>query len=239
MITVIIVQADGALCDTIGTYLTTAGMAVRCFGSAELMLAAFDVKPADIVVLDLYPPGDGGLAAAAQLRSRSDAGLILTADLRQSTDRLACLTSGADFCLATPVDMLELEAAIVNLAWRMRRPPARDDVLNAVKCAPPGQWVFDRPAWALLTPTGIRVPLTAAEYKILSMLVAGASGSSVAREDIMAGLGKAALAQENRSIDIVLSRLRKKVAEKSGQSLPVKAARAKGYVFAASVISQG
>ena len=77
--------------------------------------------------------------------------------------------------------------------------------------------------------------LTNAEFRVLRVLVSE-PGQSVSRDQISEALGKIPGEQEDRSIDAILTRLRRKVREETGQPLPVKAARTVGYVFVAPVV---
>ena len=106
---------------------------------------------------------------------------------------------------------------------------SREDGLRA--------WSFDAASWSLITPNGHQVPLTNSEFRVLQTLTAE-PGTSVAREDIACALGKTVGSYDDRSIDAVMARLRRKVQTAAGESLPIRAVRSVGYVFAAPVESR-
>ncbi|MBF0129303.1 MAG: response regulator transcription factor [Alphaproteobacteria bacterium] len=227
---IIVVEDDEALRQTICKFLVKTGMDVRGCNDAESLHAAFAEQPADLVVLDVNLPGENGFAAAAKLRAVSAAGIILLTARSDVDDRVLGLTSGADAYLTKPLHLRELHAAITNLLWRMTVDgsprPVEPEALP---------WVLNRRGWYLVSPTGRRIELTASEFRFLSLLAA-CPGQPLARDAILSGQGKSADINDGRSIDILLSRLRRKVSEETGLPLPIKTVRASGYAFAAAVI---
>jgi DNA-binding response OmpR family regulator len=232
MTKIVVVEDDMPLLDTISRYLSLAGMDVRAVDSAEGMFRSLQEDPADIVVLDVNLPGENGFVAAARLRETSEVGLILMTARNVEGDRLAGLSSGADAYLSKPLQLQELEAAIRNLRRRLKR---NGDSSSAERGSSGSSWHFEKSGWALSAPNGIRVELTATEHAIISAIVAAGAGHAVGRATIAAAFGKKDRPAEDRSIDMALSRLRKKVADATGLALPVKAARSKGYTFTAPV----
>ncbi|MBI3444840.1 MAG: response regulator transcription factor [Magnetospirillum sp.] len=228
MINVMVVEDDPDLCGSVCRYLSLVGMNVQRAASGAEMDALLKDFPADLMVLDVNLPGEDGFSIAARLRSASKVGIIMLTARGQLDDRVLGLTAGADAYLVKPVQFRELEAVIHSLTRRLGESPAEEK--RDSREENPQTWGFDAPSWSLITPGGHRVPLTNAEYRVLQTLTA-----SVARDDIAAALGKSVGGYDDRSIDAVMARLRRKVNTATGENLPIRAVRSVGYVFAAPV----
>ena len=232
MIKVMVVEDDPDLCGSICRYLSLVGMSVQRAGSgAEMDALLADFTP-DLLVLDVNLPGEDGFSIAARLRSASKVGIIMLTARGQLDDRVLGLTAGADAYLVKPVQFRELEAVIHSLTRRLSEPAAEEKRESREENNQ--TWGFDAASWSLITPAGHRVPLTNAEFRVLQTLT-HEPGASVARDDIAAALGKSVGGYDDRSIDAVMARLRRKVNAATGENLPVRAVRSVGYVFAAPV----
>ncbi|OAN49660.1 response regulator [Paramagnetospirillum marisnigri] len=231
MINVVVVEDEPDLCSSIVRYLSLVGMTVERAGSgAELDQLLTSFSP-DLLVLDVNLPGEDGFSIAARLRSRSRMGIVMLTARGQLDDRVLGLTAGADAYLVKPVQFRELEAVIHSLTRRLRETQAEDKPENREDG---NIWGFDSATWSLITPKGHQVPLTNAEYRVLQTLT-NDPGSSVTRDEIATSLGKTVGGYDDRSIDAVMARLRRKVASATGENLPIRAVRSVGYVFAAQV----
>jgi len=233
MIKVMVVEDDPDLCGSIARYLGLVGMSVRQAGSAADLDQELATFSPDLLVLDINLPGEDGFSIAARMRARSRMGIIMLTARGQLDDRVLGLTAGADSYLVKPVQFRELEAVIHSLSRRLRATePAAAEPAAA---APPARaWSFDAGTWSLITPNGRAVPLTNAEYRVMQILAAE-PGASVGRDEIAAALGKVVGGYDDRSIDAVMARLRRKVQTATGEALPVRSVRSVGYVFAAAV----
>jgi len=228
MTNVIVVEDDPDLRGTIVRYLSLVGMAVRCAGSGVELDALLPTFTPDLMVLDVNLPGEDGFSIAARLRSNSKMGIVMLTARSQLDDRVLGLVAGADAYLVKPVEFRELEATIHSLMRRLNvDQPARQEACEDGQPA----WGFDAATWSLITPDG---PLTNAEYRGLQTLTID-PGAPVPRNDIAAALGKTVGDYDDRSIDAVMARLRRKVSTTTGESLPIRAVRSVGYVFAAPV----
>jgi two-component system OmpR family response regulator len=232
MINVIVVEDDPDLCGSIVRYLSLVGMSVQRAGSGEELDTVMVGFTPDLLVLDVNLPGEDGFSIASRLRSHSKVGIVMLTARGQLDDRVLGLTAGADAYLVKPVQFRELEAVLHSLTRRMREgtPEDKVDVRDEAHRA----WGFDAASWSLITPNGGQVPLTNAEYRVLQTLT-GDPGASVSREEIATALGKVVGGYDDRSIDAVMARLRRKVQSATGEILPIRAVRSVGYVFAAPV----
>ncbi len=221
---VVVVEDEVDLRGSICAFLAGEGFDVRGVDDGTGLDRAWAGRQADILVLDVNLPGEDGFAIAARMRQQSGVGIIMLTARTQAGDRIAGLESGADNYLIKPVVLRELAAAVKGLARRLGPPAAAADETPAV-------WSFDPIDWSLTAPNGVRVALTTAEFYLVNTLAA-APGLSVSSDDLMLALGKAAVETNRRSLDSVLSRLRRKIEDLTGLNLPVKAVRSVGYVFA-------
>lgn len=182
-------------------------------------------RPVDIVILDIGLPGEDGLAIASHLRGMRQTrtlGIIMLTSYADLSKRVAGLESGADVYLCKPVNWPELRAQLHSLYRRLT-------LANVHEGSKP--WRFLQSARTLVTPSGTEVPLTHLEAQLIGILVDG-EGKPVRRREIIASaLQQDPLAYDERRLEAVVSRLRRKIARVYGISQPIKVAHAVGYVF--------
>ena len=230
-VSVIVVEDDQDLCEGICTFLAGSGVDVRGARNGAELDRAWSGRQADILVLDVNLPGESGFSIASRMRAAFPVGIIVLTARGLSDDRVTGAELGVDNYLVKPVAMRELLAVVRQLASRMAASPP---VAGEAGVGGPEAWSINSLNWDLITPGGAAVRLTAGEFKLLSQLMAK-PGALVAREEILAGLGKSALVETDRSLDSMLARLRRKVEAETGASLSVRSVRAVGYVFQAGV----
>lgn len=213
----------------VARYLRKRGMTVHEAESVEVLWPVLsDIAP-NIILLDVGLPGESGLEAANRLREESNAGIIMVTARGWLEERIEGLGRGADSYLCKPVSMRELEAVVLSL-WRRI---GDDDMAGAAAETPHGsiaeEWTFDAKGWALISPDGERVRLSAAEYGVL-LLLTEAPGDPVSRDHLFVALKKPPSGPDDRSLDVLVSRLRRKFAT-SAFKLPIQSVRGVGYVF--------
>ena len=229
MINVVIVEDDKDLAGSVVRYLSLVGMSIKAAGSGAEMDALLASFTPDILILDVNLPGEDGFSIASRLREHTNLRIImLTA--RQSVDsRVLGRTAGADVYLTKPVELRELEATIHSLYRRIQQ--GNDHGSDAEKPDNRSCWSFDATDWSVISPNGSRVILTTSEYRVVQLLLSK-PGEGVTREELGAVLGKKLNGYEDRSIDALIARLRKKIHEAAGEEIPIRTARSVGYVFA-------
>lgn len=247
MARVVVVEDDADLRDFVCRYLTLVGLETVGAGSAQELFALQADWSSSVIVLDVNLPDCDGFSIARRLRDLCPSvGIIMLTARSQVDDRVTGLTSGADSYLVKPVQLRELLAVIESLSRRLKPTDAHPEqplssptpflrAAPSVLAAVGASWRFECSSWTLYTPQGKSVALTNAEFRVLRVLVLE-PGQSVSRDQISEALGKIPGEQEDRSIDAILTRLRRKVREETGHPLPVKAARTVGYVFVAPVV---
>lgn len=209
--------------------LLQAGISARgCSTSLELF-GLLNGGGFDVVVLDVGTLGEIGYALVARLHGSSSMGIVVTGVGMSVDSRLRCLQSGADACLPDPQDPRELACILLSLA---RRLPAGQDPSQADP-AQNGQWELRDQGWTLAAPSGATISLSANERLIVRSLLEVA-GKAVGRNELGDELqveGGGVRASGSRSIDVIVSRLRRK-AELAGVMLPIRTVYGSGYLFA-------
>lgn len=219
----------------VARYLRKRGMTVHEAGSVEdLMPMLADIAP-NIILLDVTLPGESGRDALQRLREDTGAGVIMVTAHGGLEDRIDGLTRGADGYLCKPVSMRELEAVVLSVWRRMGQ-----DTAGAEPPASPAvdaEWIFDADAWTLASPDGERVRLSAAEYGVISLLTV-TPGQPVPRDHLFVALRKTQSGPDDRSVDLLVSRLRRKFST-SAFKPPIQSVRGIGYVFPMPVVRRG
>lgn len=228
-IQVMLVDDEEDFREPVARVLRKCGMDVVGVGSVEDMATVTPGWQPDVIVLDINLPGESGLEAVGRLRAETAAGLIMVTARGGLDDRIAGLSLGADSYLGKPVNIRELEAIIRSLWSRLRQQPP------APVASQPG-WVVDMERWTLTSPDGEVASLSAAEQRVLTALT-DRPGQAVPRDTLFAVLGKAAGGPDDRSVDVLVSRLRRKFTA-STSALPIRAVRGIGYVFPMPVVRQ-
>ncbi len=220
-IAVAIVEDNVDLLDDMVLNLSWRGIAPTAFADG----AAFDATmvkdcPWNVLVLDLGLPGEDGLSIARRLRaSHPLLGIIMLTARGSTADRIQGLTDGADIYMVKPVDMGELAAAIKAVSRRLHT--AGDNT---------PAWRLDAIGMRLLSPDGKEIELSYLEASLLQMLAESPDHFCETNALVLA-IGKNPEAYNPRALQVMLSRLRQKLGEES----PLKAVRARGYIFAAKL----
>ncbi|MEX1827081.1 response regulator transcription factor [Luteibacter sp. CQ10] len=202
--------------------LRTFGFACDAYGTASEFTDAGHTY--DIVILDVGLPDANGFDLANTLRARSNVGIVMLTGRSAIDDRVRGLMGGADAYLAKPVDVAELAATLHSLGRRLQ--PPRDNGSE------PGRspWHLDESGWCLVSPKGRSVALNDAERRVLALLLA-APGRPVARTEMASALTTDIYDFDLHRLDMLVHRLRAKIADASNESLPLRAVRGAGYVM--------
>ena len=224
---ILVVDDDGEIRRLLAGFLGRNGFAVVTARDAADMEAALAAEPPDLVVLDLVLPGISGLELCRRIRSRSDLPVIMLTARGDDTDRIVGLEVGADDYLAKPFNPRELLARIRAV---LRRVGARDAAATAGRSRLGfAGWILDPRRRELLDPDGVVVELTAGEYDLLLALVARPH-RVLSREFLLEQSGRLS-DPFDRSIDVQVSRLRRKLERGAGEHSLIKTVRGSGYLF--------
>lgn len=188
-------------------YLRGLGYRVTEVEDAESMESIIDSDPPDVLLLDIGLEGKDGLTITREQRARSRVGIILLTSRDEQVDRIVGLEMGADDYVTKPFDKRELAARIKNLVARISdigrsapEPEAIDDF---------GPWHFDRIRHRLVSAARIQ-PLTGQEFDLLDILTRN-PGVTFGRMRLCEILGRGTWQLGDRTIDVLVGRLRKKI----------------------------
>lgn len=189
--------------------------------------------PCDIVVVGSYEPHSDTLGTIARLHARRRLGIVVLANAEQPEARIAALGSGADVCITRPCDPREIAAIVESLGRRIRDAHDHHTPEPCIDRAKPSDaWLLMSRKWLLLSPDGKQVQLTATECSLLSLLLAHA-GKPVSRREIVTALGYDYRHYDERRLEALVSRLRRKLG-RHPEGTPIRVAHGFGYAFTAS-----
>lgn len=228
---ILLVEDDPALRTLTARALQENGFLIRPASAAPEMWLALEQGPVDLVLLDIMLPGTDGLALCRALRRDSDVPIIFMSARGAETDRVVGLELGADDYLPKPFGTRELVARVRAV---LRRPPLeRQEGARERGVVTFDGWTLNLPRRELLSPEGAHVELTGAEFDLLVALV-DHNGRVIARERLIE-LSRARLGDSSdRSVDVLISRLRRKLSS-AGHPAPVVTVRGVGYMLKAPV----
>jgi two-component system OmpR family response regulator len=229
----LVVDDDREIRNLLGDYLEQAGFRVTAVADGKAMRRALEANRIDLVVLDLMLPGEDGLALCRELRLRSNIPVLMLTARGDEVDRIVGLEMGADDYLAKPFNPRELLARIKSIVRRAQALPpnmAADDV-RALRFA---GWTLDVATRNAQAPDGLVVPLSGAEFRLLRVFLDHPQ-RVLNRDQLLELANKREAILFDRSIDVLVGRLRKRLHDDSREPKLIKTVRGEGYVLAASV----
>ena len=227
----LIVDDDPGLRELLADYLIRNGFQVTGVADGRGLWAALEQTLVDLVILDLMVPGDDGLVLCRTLRARSPIPIIMLTARGDDTDRIVGLEMGADDYLSKPFNPRELLARINSILRRARTVAVEPGVARRFQFA---GWTLDVNERQLVAPDGTRVLLGAGDYRLLRVFLE--HPQRVLNRDQLLDLtqGREA-APFDRSIDVQVSRLRRRLRDDPRDPALIKTVRSEGYVLAAQV----
>lgn len=233
---VLIVDDDHAIRELLDAYLRKNGLRTSLAANGREMRAVLERGAPDLIVLDLMLPGEDGLALCRELRSRklpSIPVLMLTAR-DDEADRILGLEMGADDYLSKPFAVRELLARIRAVLRRARMLPPNMKVTENVQLLAFGDWRLDTTARHLIDAEGTMVALSGAEYRLLRVFL-DQPQRVLTREQLLNLTQNREADQFDRSIDLLVSRLRQRLRDEAREPRYIKTLRSEGYVFSVEV----
>jgi two-component system, OmpR family, response regulator len=235
---VAVVDDEPDITRLLANYLSGHGFRVTQLhrGADVLQLMASD--PPALVLLDLGLPGEDGLAIARQLRESRGCGLLIVSGRGDPVDKVVGLELGADDYITKPFDLRELAARVKAVARRLAPalPPAMAAAAAAVGVANGASvwcfagWSLDRHGRRLLSPAGVEVSLTGGEFDLLCVLAQHA-GRVLPRDFLLEATRDREAAPTDRTIDVQIGRLRRKLGDDADAPRLIKAVRGAGYML--------
>jgi two-component system phosphate regulon response regulator OmpR len=248
---ILVVDDDPGVRAMLADYLGSHGHDVVQAEGGAAMRAALEAALPDIVLLDIRLAGEDGLALARWLRERYDVGIIMVTASGDVVDRVVGLEVGADDYIAKPFDPRELLARIKSLLRRVAAAPATPAVPSAVAPAgaapgdvgpapPPaaaaaglravGRCRLDLGAHRLFDEAGGELPLTAMEFDLLTVFI-DHPNRVLSRDQLLTLTRNREWEPFDRSIDIRIARLRRKVEPDPEHPRVIRTVRGSGYMF--------
>lgn len=225
----LVVDDDAGLRELLQEYLSAQGFRVTTVADGTGMEACLAQHAIDLVILDLMLPGEDGLSLARRLRAQGDLPIIMLSARGEDVDRIIGLEVGADDYLAKPFNPRELLARIRALLRRNERAPGKDDATGP-DTRRFGRYVLDVAARELRR-DGEPVALTAGEFNLLRIFVEHPN-RVLGRDGIMDMLKGYERSPFDRSIDVRVTRLRRKIEEDPNKPVHIRTVWGEGYLFA-------
>jgi len=230
---ILAVDDDPAMTALISAYLRDHDMRVTVASSGKEMTEALKEHAIDLVILDLRMPGEDGMQIARRIRDQSSLPIIIVSGRIEEADRVMALELGADDYVTKPFSSRELLARIRTVLRRTAAVQSLTGRQTDVRAFRFAGWELNTGTRKLTSPTGQRVDLTNGEFSLLSAFLA-APGRVLSRDQL---LEASRLYDDviDRSIDVQILRLRRKIEADPSNPQFIKTERGAGYTFAATV----
>ena len=223
---ILIVEDDRSTRELVSRYLTEHAFAVEAVTNGREMDRHLAQNRVDLIVLDLMLPGEDGLSLCRRLRIETKTPVIILTAKGEDVDRILGLEMGADDYLAKPFNPRELLARINAVLRRKNSASATGSAVTRLKFQ---GWTIDLRLRELRDPEGAQVPLTSAEFDLLQAFCER-SGRILTRDSLLNITRGRPESGFGRSIDVLVSRLRRKLDRTEGISV-IRTVRIGGYIF--------
>lgn len=227
----------------LANYLQGQGYRVTKLHSGRALTALMPVDPPALVLLDLGLPGEDGFGIARQLREHWHCGLVIVTGRGDAVDKVVGLEVGADDYVTKPFDLRELVARIKAVLRRI----APDDAIAHAAPAPAAPiaarttlhfagWELGVDARRLVSPQGADVALTSGEFDLLCAF-AKHPGRVLSRDFLLAQTHRRESGPFDRTVDVQVGRLRRKLGDDADDPKVIKSVRSAGYILVPTVTS--
>jgi two-component system, OmpR family, response regulator len=227
---ILVVDDQKEICEVVQQYLSGEGYRVSVAHDGGEMRKVMAQDPVDLVILDLVLPGEDGLSLARQLREESTVGIIILTGRGETVDRIIGLEMGADDYLPKPFHLRELLARVKSVLRRASNRAQKEPPSGARSRARFAGWRLDLATRELVSPEGGDVRLTTGEFDLLAAFVNNAN--QVLSRDRLLDLARNREAGPfDRTIDVQVGRLRRKLEPDPAKPTIIKTVRGTGYIF--------
>jgi len=235
--TVLVVEDEATQQTILTEYLSRQGLSVSAVGTGALMRESLNLGVPRIVLLDVGLPGEDGFALARWLRERYPRlGIIMVTGATDMVDRIVGLETGADDYVTKPFDTRELLARIKSLLRRTVVLPPEPSAAATPAAVQDGHLLrldgcdFDRQRRVLIGPDGVTQPLTATEFDLLELFCRHPN-RPLTREWLLETTSQRDYDGSDRSIDLRVTRLRRKIESDPGHPQSLRTVRGVGYML--------
>ena len=237
-----VLDDEADITQLLANYLGGQGFRVSQVHQGRALDALMAADPPSLVLLDLGLPGEDGFVIARRLREHHQCGLIIITGRGDAVDKVVGLEIGADDYVTKPFDLRELLARIKSVLRRVTPPPAAPSTAVAppTMASPPERlrfldWELDLAARRLANRGGVEVVLTSGEFDLLSVFVHH-PGRVLSRDFLLESTRGREAAPFDRTIDVQVGRLRKKLEADPDSPQLIKSVRSAGYMLAVPVV---
>jgi two-component system torCAD operon response regulator TorR len=228
---ILVVEDDAIIREMLGTYLKANAMEVLEAEDIASALAVATKAAFDLALVDLRLPDGSGFDLVGQLRQHQDCGVIYITSLDDADTRVHGLESGGDDYIVKPVDFRELLARVRAVLRRYRRLPVPEPRGDMPVMEFSG-WIVDLVRREIAAPSGELIPLTRAEFDLLAALIQG-GGTPLSRDYLLEVVASADSKTKARTIDVMVSRIRRKLAAVASPVPQIRTRKGEGYSFEA------
>lgn len=230
---ILIVEDDQRLCRLIGRYLERANYIVNIANNGHELHQRLKTDTYSLILLDIMLPGKSGLELAQEIRQSSDIPIIFLTAKADISDKVNGLEIGADDYITKPFEEEELLARIQSVLRRAYLQKAEPVTTNTSQIYFAG-WRLNTINQTLISPEGIMVDITSSEYQVLEALTKH-HNAVLSRDDILSMISGREWSPLDRSADMVISKLRKKIELDPKNPELIKTIRSKGYQLTTSI----
>ncbi|MEX0277026.1 MAG: response regulator [Ruegeria sp.] len=211
-------------------YLSKRGYRVSAASGGDQLRAIVSAEAVDVMIMDINMPQEDGLSILRSLRPENTTPVIMLTAAGDVVDRIIGLEMGADDYLGKPVDLRELEARIKAILRRGAVNETTSVESSSGDGAPFGDFTLDKQAAKLLAADGSEVQLTAMEYRLLKVFAEN-KGRVLNRDQLLEQAHDRSWDPFDRSIDIRISRLRRKLETNPEKPEIIRTVRGIGYLY--------
>ncbi len=230
----LVVDDDVGLRETVADFLILEGYSICEAGNVTEARAQISASRPDLILLDINMPGGDGLSLAGDLRRTTTIPIIILSGKGAMVDRVVGLEVGADDYIAKPFELRELLARIRAVLRRARPPVTASEATASERYCRFDVFMLTPARRELRTTSGAHVDLTGAEYNLVAAFIERPN-RVLTRDAIADVTHKDDWAAFDRSIDTLVSRLRRKLASHTDASQLIQTVRGEGYVLASEV----
>jgi two-component system, OmpR family, response regulator len=226
---ILVVEDDRETRTLIAKYLRTNACNVATAADGREMVRAITDRRVDLLILDVMLPGEDGLSLCRKVRAQSQTPIIMLTARGEDVDRIMGLEMGADDYLSKPFNPRELLARI-NAVLRRQAAAQTASTVDGAKALAFQGWRIDSRLRELRNPAGARVALTSAEFDLL-WTFCERPGRVLSRDSLLDLTQGRNAGSFERSIDVLVSRIRRKIEANPQEAVMIKTVRSGGYMF--------
>ena len=228
---ILIVEDDREIANLVARYLRGNACRVTLAGDGAEMDRALADGRVDLIILDLMLPGEDGLSLCRRLRATSAIPILMLTAKAEEIDRIVGLEIGADDYLAKPFNPRELLARIRAVLRRTGNEVVEEDGVRRMHFV---GWTLDVSLRQVLSAEGARISITGAEFDLLHALCLR-PGRVLSRDQLLDLTQGRSAGPFERSIDVLVSRIRQKIERDSRNPEIIRTIRSGGYLFTPEV----